>query len=101
MHDDMLLRVLRAPLLFFDSNPAGRVLNRFSKDVGFTDNQLPEVFFDFCQCTLMVLSAIVVVGLGSFYIFIFILPLAIYFVRLREFYMKTSREVSQYVCLLM
>jgi ATP-binding cassette subfamily C (CFTR/MRP) protein 4 len=32
LHNSMLLRVLRAPLAFFHTNPAGRVLNRFSND---------------------------------------------------------------------
>lgn len=32
MHNSMILRVLRAPLSFFHTNPAGRVLNRFSND---------------------------------------------------------------------
>ena len=31
MHGQMLEHVVRSPLLFFDSNPAGRILNRFSK----------------------------------------------------------------------
>ena len=42
MHDAMLASILRAPILFFDSNPVGRVLNRFSKDIGFSDNMMPE-----------------------------------------------------------
>jgi hypothetical protein len=33
MHDSMVVRVLRAPLAFFHTNPAGRVLNRFSNDL--------------------------------------------------------------------
>lgn len=32
MHNSMVVRVLRAPLSFFHTNPAGRVLNRFSND---------------------------------------------------------------------
>lgn len=32
MHNSMIVRVLRAPLSFFHTNPAGRVLNRFSND---------------------------------------------------------------------
>ena len=29
LHNDMLRCVLRAPVLFFDSNPVGRILNRY------------------------------------------------------------------------
>jgi hypothetical protein len=32
MHNSMVVCVLRAPLAFFHTNPAGRVLNRFSND---------------------------------------------------------------------
>jgi ABC-type multidrug transport system fused ATPase/permease subunit len=33
IHNSMVARVLRAPLAFFHTNPAGRVLNRFSNDL--------------------------------------------------------------------
>ena len=32
MHNAMAERVMRATILFFDSNPSGRVVTRFSKD---------------------------------------------------------------------
>ena len=34
LHDRMLARVVAAPLAFFTANPIGRLLNRFSKDLG-------------------------------------------------------------------
>jgi len=33
MHNRALENVMHAPMLFFDSNPTGRILNRFSKDL--------------------------------------------------------------------
>ena len=33
LHEKMLKRVMRCPMTFFDSTPAGRVINRFSKDM--------------------------------------------------------------------
>lgn len=41
LHDKMLTRVARSKILFFDSNPVGRILARFSKDISVIDNLLP------------------------------------------------------------
>ncbi|KAI4581555.1 hypothetical protein MJG53_009998 [Ovis ammon polii x Ovis aries] len=49
LHDKILESILRAPILFFNSNPTGRILNRFSKDVGHMDDLLPLIFQDFIQ----------------------------------------------------
>lgn len=38
----MLNGVLRSPMLFFDSNPAGRVINRFGADIGTVEASLPK-----------------------------------------------------------
>ena len=94
MHDAMLKAILRAPILFFDSNPVGRVLNRFSKDIGFNDNQIPEVVFDFMQISLMVSGTIVIVAISNYFIFIVLIPLMFIFMYLREYYVRTTREVS-------
>ena len=59
LHDRMFHSILRAPILFFDINPIGRVLNRFSKDVGYLDDLLPFHFCEYmlvsqCACNYMV-----------------------------------------------
>lgn len=33
LHDTVLINVMKAPMRFFDANPPGRILNRFSKDL--------------------------------------------------------------------
>ena len=43
MHYQMVTKVLRASILFFDSNPVGRVLTRFSKDMAILDSLMPTV----------------------------------------------------------
>jgi ABC-type multidrug transport system fused ATPase/permease subunit len=43
MHDAMVRRVLRAPLSFFHTTPVGRILNRFSNDLGRVDDQVGAV----------------------------------------------------------
>jgi ATP-binding cassette, subfamily C (CFTR/MRP), member 4 len=42
LHDEMAKAVLRTKISFFDTNPLGRILNRFSADVGIVDEILPR-----------------------------------------------------------
>lgn len=46
LHRRLFHGVLRAPMRFFEINPAGRVLNRFAKDIGIIDEMLPISLFD-------------------------------------------------------
>lgn len=46
LHANMLKSVLKSPTQFFNTNPVGRILNRFSRDLGFVDEYLPYISFD-------------------------------------------------------
>ena len=43
MHSRMAEAVVRARVLFFDSNPIGRIITRFSKDIATLDLIMPNV----------------------------------------------------------
>nr|CAH7712854.1 unnamed protein product [Callosobruchus chinensis] len=47
LHRRMFMSLLKAPIRFFNTNPTGRILNRFSKDMGAVDELL---------CTSLVLT---------------------------------------------
>lgn len=47
LHRRMFEAIVNSAVSFFDNNPIGRILNRFSKDVGTMDDQLAFVFFEF------------------------------------------------------
>ncbi|KAJ8012699.1 hypothetical protein DPEC_G00045600 [Dallia pectoralis] len=52
LHNRMFAAILRSPVRFFDVSPIGRILNRFSKDIGHLDSLLPWTFVDFIQVSL-------------------------------------------------
>lgn len=49
LHDKSFLSLLHSPMRFFDTNPSGRILNRFSKDMGAVDELLPKAIIEATQ----------------------------------------------------
>lgn len=45
----MFASIIHASMAFFNANTSGRILNRFSKDMGAVDEMLPNAFIDTTQ----------------------------------------------------
>ncbi|XP_030637683.1 ATP-binding cassette sub-family C member 4 [Chanos chanos] len=95
LHDRMFNSILRTHVRFFDVNPIGRVLNRFSKDIGQLDSLLPWTFVDFVQVFLQIVGVIAVAASVIPWILIPVLPLLIVFLFLRRYFLRTSRDVKR------
>lgn len=70
MHKNMLISILHAKARFFDLNPTGRIINRFSRDIANLDDTLPHDLFNFLQVTKHTKLAIfidILLNLISFY----------------------------------
>ncbi|KAK3605631.1 hypothetical protein CHS0354_027297 [Potamilus streckersoni] len=95
LHNRMFKKVLRTQIGFFDTNPVGRILNRFSKDVGHMDDLLPVTFFDFVQCFLLIIGIVIVAGVVNPWVFIPTVPLSVLFLVIRRYYLRTSRHIKR------
>ena len=95
LHDAMTAAVLRAQIEFFDTQPLGRILNRFSADVGSNDDMLPTTWFDFAMCFFLCLGALVTTLITLPYTLIAIPPLMWYFIWVRRIYVTTTRELKR------
>lgn len=49
LHNQMFHCLLQAYMRFFDTNPSGRILNRFSKDMGTMDEIIPKTMLEAIQ----------------------------------------------------
>ncbi|XP_037318655.1 ATP-binding cassette sub-family C member 4-like isoform X2 [Pungitius pungitius] len=95
LHNSMFNSILGTPVRFFDINPIGRVLNRFSKDIGQLDSNLPWTFVDFIQVFLQILGVICVAVSVIPWIIIPVVPLLFLFFYLRRYFLQTARNVKR------
>ncbi|KAJ3151156.1 hypothetical protein HDU86_006146 [Geranomyces michiganensis] len=95
LHGASLSRVMEAPVRFFDSNPLGRIINRFSKDTDTVDTTLADSFRMFINTFASAVSTFVLIIYATP---IFLAPLvpilAIYYV-FQKVYRGTSRELKR------
>jgi ATP-binding cassette subfamily C (CFTR/MRP) protein 4 len=56
MHKDMFNSVMSTPIRFFDLNPLGRIMNRFSKDINLLDETIPWCINDFMHVSKFFLN---------------------------------------------
>ena len=87
--------IISTKMRFFDLNPSGRILNRFSKDLGSIDEWLPKCFLDSVQVILMAVGSIVVTAAINPLFLIPVGALFIFFTYIRRYYLKTSKGIKR------
>ncbi|XP_030838231.1 multidrug resistance-associated protein 4 isoform X2 [Strongylocentrotus purpuratus] len=95
LHNRMFEALIRAPMQFFDTNSIGRILNRFSEDIGSMDEQLPTSFADFNIISFQTLGVIIVISIFNPIVLIFMVPLCVAFTLVRRYYLASSRDIKR------
>uniref|UniRef100_A0A8C7YSL5 Canalicular multispecific organic anion transporter 1 n=1 Tax=Oryzias sinensis TaxID=183150 RepID=A0A8C7YSL5_9TELE len=95
IHSRLLNNILRVPMVFFDTTPIGRVVNRFAKDIFTIDEAIPQSFRSWLLCLLGVLGTLFVICLATPFFTIIILPLAVIYFFVQRFYVATSRQLRR------
>ena len=60
LHNKALQSIALTASVFFDKNPTGRIINRFSKDVGVMDGPLQYYLFEVASTSLLIIGNLVV-----------------------------------------
>ncbi|XP_030479473.1 ABC transporter C family member 12 [Cannabis sativa] len=95
LHNTMLHSILRAPMLFFHSNPTGRIINRFSKDIMGIDQSIANHMKSFLSQIWLLLSTFALIGVVSTISLWAIMPLMILFYMVYLYYQSTARELKR------
>lgn len=95
LHNTMFDRVIGTSMRFFDTNPSGRILNRFSKDIGNIDEWLPKTMLDAAQILLISAGSVVLVGIVNNYFLVLVAVISIFFLLLRYIFLKSSKNIKR------
>ncbi|KAK5646550.1 hypothetical protein RI129_005014 [Pyrocoelia pectoralis] len=95
LHDFIFSKISYTIMRFFDINPTGRILNRFSKDMGIIDEYIPLILNDVLKIALYLFGSLVLSSIVNPWFIIPSLVLLVIFYLLRTIYMETSRSVKR------
>ncbi|KAM8716483.1 hypothetical protein ACLKA7_003372 [Drosophila subpalustris] len=95
LHNSMFRGITHAAMYFFNTNPSGRILNRFAMDLGQVDEVLPAVMIDCIQIFLTLSGIITVLCISNPWYLINTIAMLVSFYFIRDFYLSTSRDVKR------
>ncbi|XP_026080611.1 canalicular multispecific organic anion transporter 1-like isoform X1 [Carassius auratus] len=95
LHTNLLSNILKVPMVFFDTTPSGRIVNRFAKDIFTVDEMIPMSFRSWILCLLGVLGTLFVICLATPIFTAVVVPMAVVYYFVQRFYVATSRQLRR------
>lgn len=95
LHNRMFESILNATMRFFDTNPSGRILNRFSKDMGAIDEYLPMVLMTFLQVFLVMSGILILVIIVNPILVLALLAAILFYALLLRVYLRPSQDLKR------
>ena len=96
LHNVMLSRVLSAPISFFDTTPLGRIINRFTGDIGTADMGL-SAFLGIVYglaCDLLLCFAVIAITTQGI-LLVVVVPLGFFYYYIQLYFRKSNTEIRR------
>ncbi|KAF2457048.1 multidrug resistance-associated protein 1 [Lineolata rhizophorae] len=95
LHERMAFAIFRSPMAFFETTPAGRILNRFSSDIYRVDEVLARTFNMLFVNSARAAFTLVVISVSTPVFIALIIPLGALYLYIQRYYLRTSRELKR------
>ncbi|KAL5574463.1 hypothetical protein UlMin_016162 [Ulmus minor] len=95
VHNTLLMKLINAPVQFFDHTPGGRILNRLSSDLYTIDDSLPFILNILLANFVGLLGIAIVLSYVQALFLLLLLPFWYIYSKLQFFYRSTSRELRR------
>ncbi len=95
MHDDVVHSLSKVPVSFFDQNPTGRIVRRFSGDYSSLLIDIPNYVNDVFGCIAEIVWIFILVAFQAPLASVSTVPCALVYLRTQELFRPASREVQR------
>ncbi|XP_051808767.1 ATP-binding cassette sub-family C member 8 isoform X3 [Acanthochromis polyacanthus] len=95
LHQNLLNKIILAPMRLFETTPLGSILNRFSTDTNTIDQHIPTTLECLSRSTLLCVSALGVISYVTPVFLFALLPLAVTCYFIQKYFRVASRDLQQ------
>ncbi|KAD4585541.1 hypothetical protein E3N88_23142 [Mikania micrantha] len=95
VHNNLLKKLVDAPIAFFDQTPSGRILNRLSSDLYTIDDSLPFILNILLANFVGLLGIAIILSFVQVMFLLLILPFWYVYSKVQFYYRSTSRELRR------
>lgn len=95
LHRWLLVHLMKLPMSFFDTNPSGRIVNRFSRDLDIVDGTLAQTMIQCLGCFGIFLGILVVICLATPLFTPFLIPISLVYFWIQRLYIPSGRELQR------
>ncbi|XP_063925187.1 probable multidrug resistance-associated protein lethal(2)03659 isoform X2 [Zophobas morio] len=95
LHNKMFRKIVYSSMRFFNTNESGRILNRFSKDIGLIDENLPLSMMDTIQISFNVLAIAIIIAIVNPWIVIPTVVMFTIFYFYRKICLASTRNLKR------
>ena len=94
LHFKLLQTIVHCPMSFFDTTPSGRILNRFTKDIGSLDYHLPRNLQTFLTDGMGLVGTIYIISFATPMVLVAFIPIAVVYVIMQVLYENNYLSLS-------
>lgn len=95
LHDKVVANLALVPVTFYDENPTGRIVRRFSGDYANLLVEIPNYVNDIFGCIAEIIWIFILVGLQAPAACFSSLPCALVYIKIQNLFRPASREIQR------
>lgn len=95
VHKELIHRILKSPVLFFERTPASKIVERFLKDMDIIDTAMFTPIVTMAGSSLQILTACLIIAFAVPFFLLVLLPLAAVFVIVERLYIASVQQLRR------